>query len=60
MTFKGKHQVSSNIAIKNRTLEQVKRLKYLGSEVNYEPNTDMQGKINKANTCRIIRSNLSI
>ena len=59
MAFKGKYPVRTKIFIKNCTLEQVSRFKYLGCAVSCESEYDIREKINKfRNICGTIHRNL--
>jgi hypothetical protein len=47
MAFKGKHLVRTEIFINDTILERVSHFKYLGSDVSYENNKDIDEKVAK-------------
>jgi hypothetical protein len=56
MAFKGKYPVRTTIITEDKTLEQVNHFIYLGYDVTYLEETDIDAKIEKfQNICGIIR-----
>jgi hypothetical protein len=47
MAFKGKYPVRSKIMINNKTIEQVKNFNYLGCDISYNYDDDLQNKLHK-------------
>jgi hypothetical protein len=47
MAFRGKYPTTTKILIYNETTEQVSHFKYLGCDVMYEINNDIQNELNK-------------
>jgi hypothetical protein len=59
MAFKGKFPVRSKINIDNCPLEQVRHFNYLGCDVTYDQDEDVNNKLHKfQNICGTIRRNL--
>jgi hypothetical protein len=59
MAFKGKYPVRTKTAIEDKTLEQVNHFKYLGYDVTFLEETDIDAKIKKIqNICSTIRRTL--
>jgi hypothetical protein len=59
MAFHGKQSVRTKIVIDNYTLEQVTHLKYLGCDVSYQYDNDVNIKLKKfQNICGTIQSSL--
>ena len=47
MTFKGSHPVRSKIILENKTIEQVSKFNYLGCDISFVNEIDVNNKINK-------------
>jgi hypothetical protein len=59
MAFKGKHPIRTKIVINDTILEQVNHFKYLGSDISYENNKDIDEKVAKfTHICGSIHRNL--
>jgi hypothetical protein len=59
MAFHGKQSVGTKTVIDNYTLEQVTHFKYLGCDVSYQYDNDVDVKLKKIqNICGTIRSSL--
>ena len=60
MAFKGRSPIRSKIVINNKSIEQVKSFKYLGCEISFDGETDVDAKINRILPKSKIRSDTTI
>jgi uncharacterized membrane protein YgaE (UPF0421/DUF939 family) len=57
--FKGKHPIRTKMVINDTILEQVSHLKYLGSDISYKNNKDIDEKVSKfRHICGSVHRNL--
>jgi hypothetical protein len=47
MAFRGKHPVRINIIVKDETLEQVSRFRFLGYDLSFDYDDDVKNKLHR-------------
>ena len=50
MVFKGKHPISSTITVIDKVLKQISYFQYLGCDITYQFDEDIERKINRFQT----------